>query len=68
MLEDYIMKIGAKKVAETVLENVDIKKHLTNKILLETHEELRASLKKSQLVASKKDRNYLLNLTPRGLC
>ena len=68
LLEDYIMKIGAKKVAETVLENVDIKKHLTNKILLETHEELRASLKKSQLVASKKDRNYLLNLTPRGLC
>ena len=68
LLKDYIRKIGAKKVAETVLENVDVKKHLTNKILLETHAELKTSLKKSQLVASKKDRNYLLNLTPRSLC
>ena len=68
LLEDYIKKIGAKKVAETLLENVAVRKHVMNIILQETHAELKSSLKKSRLVASKKDRNYLLTLTPRGLC
>ena len=67
-LEEFVKAFGEAAAVETILENTAIREVMTNTILSETHSSLKSSLKKSQLSHSKRDRNYLLTLTPRGLC
>ena len=60
--------LGVAKAAEIILDDSDLKAEITRMIHTETHNELKMSLKKSILSASKKDRRYLLSLSPRVLC
>ena len=68
ILDELIKKVGADAVAGAILENCEVKKELLSKMLSATHKDLKCSLKQSMLNKSKKDRNYLLSLTPRALC
>ena len=67
-LETSKDSIGAAKAAELILEDNDLKEEITRLILAKTHQELKQSLKNSILSANKKDRRYLLSLSPRVLC
>ena len=67
-LTEYIKTVGVSAVAQIILENTAIKEALVNSILSETHCSLKSSLKNSQITRNKKDRNYLLSITPRGIC
>ena len=60
--------LGVARAAEIILNDSDLKAELTRIIHTETHNELKRSLKKSILTANKKDRRYLLSLSPRVLC
>ena len=67
-LHDLINVAGLKEAATTILDNEELKQEILKQIFAESHESLKTSLKRSRLTASKKDRNYLLSLTPEGLC
>ena len=60
--------LGSKKVAELILESNDLKEEIKKMILDETHKEFKNSLKHSILSADKKDRKYLLSLSPKVIC
>ena len=68
ILAENIACKGITQLAETVLNNDDLKKEILRILLLQSHQSLKTSLKNSQLCADKKDRNYLLTLTPKSLC
>ena len=67
-LKNFVTTVGVTKAATTILENEEIKSELARLIFAESHKSLKASLKKSKLSSHKQDRQYLLSLTPRGLC
>ena len=60
--------LGITKTAEIILENSDLKDKITELIFASTNAKLKKSLKHSVLTANKKNRQYLLSLTPRILC
>ena len=60
--------LGSKKVAAIILDSDDLKEEITKLILAKSHDELKMSLKDSVLTADKKDRKYLLSLSPETLC
>ena len=68
-LENFIAIEGASNVAKKILENVEIRNEIVKQIYSESHRSLKNSLKKSKLVSDcRKDRGFLLSLTPRALC
>ena len=67
-LQSYVTEAGASAVATKILDNEEIRKEIVKQIFSSSHKSLKSSLKKSRLTARKKDRNYLLSLTPRILC
>ena len=67
-LAQFVTKAGAAKVAAKILENEDLKNEIAQQIFKESHKSLKDSLKTSKLVACKKDRGFLLTVTPRLLC
>ena len=67
-LEKNIISKGFKETAATILGNEDLKKEILKTLLLESHQNLKSSLKHSQMCADKNDRKYLTSLTPRLLC
>ena len=68
ILTENIACNGITQSAETVLNNDNLKKEILRILLLQSHQSLKTSLKKSQLCADKKERSYLLTLTPKSLC
>ena len=68
ILAEHIAKGGLRHTADIVLGNKDLKKEIMRIIFQESHSSLKLSLKKSKLCADKKDRNFLLSLSPRSLC
>ena len=69
-LANYIDAVGVSAVVADILESSDIKSEVLKTVLSESHTSLKESLKgsKSILTSSKKDRTYLLSLTPKKLC
>ena len=67
-LMEYVSSVGALAAAETIMENTAVKEAIVESVLSETHSSLKSSLKQSIITQGKKDRNYLLTLTPRTIC
>ena len=69
-LENHIEVVGITAAVSTLLENAQVKEEIMKTIFSESHASLKSSLtaNKSMLTSSKKDRNYLLTLTPQNLC
>ena len=61
-------ELGIAETANMILSNGDLKKEITKLIHSEAHNQLKASLRQSILTADKKNRQYLLSLTPKMLC
>ena len=55
-------------IASIILENDDLRKEIFKQMAERTNENFKATLKHSQLAADKNNRNYLLGITPLGLC
>ena len=68
VLEDNIEAMGLEESAKIILERDDLKAEILRILFKDSHENLKYSLRKSQLCADKNDREYLLSLTPRNLC
>ena len=60
--------LGVTQTAKLILEDSDLKDEIIKMIHSDTHNQLKGFLKHSILTASKKDRRYLLSLTPSVLC
>jgi hypothetical protein len=67
-LQNFVDAAGASNAASTILENPELRKEISKKLFSASNKSLKASLKTSKLTSSKKDRNYLLTLTPKDLC
>ena len=67
-INELVAEFGISEVASAILEHEDLKEEIMKKIFDSSHRSLKTSLKKSILTSDKKDRSYLLNLTPRNLC
>ena len=67
-LETFKQDLGIETTAKVIMTNTDLKEEITKLILDETHQELKKSLKHSILTANKKDRRYLLSMSPKVLC
>ena len=69
-LADHIEAVGISSAVKTLLDDENIRTEISKALFSTSHASLKSSLKgnKSMLTASKKDRNYLLSLTPRALC
>ena len=67
-LETFKEDLGIETTAKVIMANTDLKEEITKLILDETHQELKKSLKHSILTANKKDRRYLLSMSPKVLC
>ena len=69
-LSNHVDAVGASAAVSILLDNEDIREEVYKVIFSASHASLKNSLKgsKSKLTTSKKDRNYLLTLTPRNLC
>ena len=67
-LAEIITSNGIEETAKTIMSNECLKREILRLILLESHHSLKNALKNSQLSADKKERTYLLSLTPRTLC
>ena len=65
---DLIDTVGPAKAALAVLDNEDVRDEITKLIFSRSHTSMKESLKHSKLAANKKDRQYLLSLTPTSLC
>ena len=63
-------KYGLESTAETLLRDKELKSMLIYKLNSRSHDELRYSLSHSQLSRDKKkrDRDYLLSITPKSIC
>ena len=68
VLEKCIENEGVLNTATTILQNVDLKRELLSQLCKEAQSEFKSSLSSSKLTTSRRDRAYLLELTPRGLC
>ena len=62
--------LGVSVTAKTVFEDVELKQAILKMILSSAHQELKKSLKESQLCKDKEKstRDYLLSITPASLC
>ena len=58
---------GISETATAILENTDLKEKILELLMVEAHQELKHSLQKSTLKRTQ-ERDYLLTLTPQGLC
>ena len=67
ILDDLIREKGASSVAEIIMQNDALHEELLHKILARAAKEFKASVK-SSVLKTKKERNYLLTLSPRLLC
>ena len=67
-LRDLIDAFGPAKAALAVLENEDVRDEITKLIFSRSHASMKESLKHTKLAANKRDRQYLLTLTPKSLC
>ena len=69
-LSKHIEAVGISAAVSLLLGNEEIKEEVSKVIFSDSHASLKNSLKgsKSKLTSSKKDRNYLLSLSPRNLC
>ena len=67
-LDDLVNSVGAAKAATAILDNVDLREEITKLLFFRSCTSLKETLKKSKLAAKKRDRNYLLTLTPKVLC
>lgn len=67
-LENHVEAVGVSTAAALILENDDIREEIKRIIFSQSHGNLKSSLKTSKLTSSKKDRRYLLSLTPKNLC
>ena len=63
-------ELGIPGVVRTILEDEELKDELMSAILGNAHQELKGSLRKSQLSKDKKksDRKYLLSIGPQSIC
>ena len=68
VLEDNIEAKGLEESAKIILAHDDLKAEILRILFKDSHENLKYSLRQSQLCADKNDREYLLSLTPRNLC
>ena len=68
-LANHISAVGVSAAVSTLLDNDEIRDEIFKVIFTASHTSLKSSLKanKSKLTASKKDRNYLLSLSPKNL-
>ena len=69
-LVDFIDEVGTETVASSILHNVKLKKELCRMIFSEAHSEFKKGIKSSIITSrkKKKDRQYLLSITPSLLC
>ena len=67
-LESFLDCYDPSTAAKLILEFDEVKNELFKLILSSAHDELKSSLKHSKLKTDYKDRNYLLQLTPRDIC
>ena len=69
-LEEFIDEVGTETVAQSILRNKTLKTEICSMIFREAHKEFKKGLKSSVLTSrsGKKDRQYLLTLTPSLLC
>ena len=67
-VQSSIEDLGTVRTAEIILGNVDLRDTLIDMIHSDAHHQLKSFLKSSILCKSKKDKNYLLELTPEYLC
>ena len=65
-----IQRHGLKSTVQTLLKNENLKKMIVTELNLKSHTELQSSLSRSQLSSDKmkRDRNYLLKVTPKSVC
>ena len=68
ILVEHVEEKGLEAVAECILQQENLKQELLKQLLKESHTSLKTSLKNSILCASKKDRDFLLKISPRSLC
>ena len=68
LLNDLLGELGVNEAATAILENQELKAEITKRIFSSSHKSLKSALKDSRLTADKKDRAYLLTLSPRSLC
>ena len=68
ILGENVAKNGIRAVADVILRHENLKKEILDLLLKESHDNFKASLKSSQLCASKNDREFLLSISPKSLC
>ena len=68
LLEKAITTEGVSETATILLQNNELKKELMNQLCNEAHNQFKSSLSSSVLTTPRRDRTYLLSLTPRILC
>ena len=61
-------EILAKQAAQLILKNNVLKKEVMKQLGERSTSQMKKSLKRSKLTANKKDRNYLLGISPLELC
>ena len=67
-LDALINTVGTAKAASAILDNEDLMEEIKKLVFSRAHSSMKESLKKSKLGEKKRDRHYLLSLTPRLLC
>ena len=67
VLENLVRVKGATYMANIILQNEDLQEELYQSLLKKAHTEFKSSLKTSML-KTKKERGYLLSLSPELLC
>ena len=67
-IQELVAVLGVSELASVILEHEALKEEIMQKIFDSSHKSLKTEIKKSKLTSDKKDRAYLLTLTPRDLC
>ena len=69
LVDILVNEIGISNAASAVLENEALREEIMKQIFSSSHKSLKTALKQSQLTSTrKKERSYLLTLTPRTIC
>ena len=68
LVDELVDEVGISNAASAVLENEALREEIMKKIFSSSHKSLKIALKKSQLTSNKKNRAYLLSLSPRNIC
>ena len=67
-LESSLQELGTDQTAQVIFDNQILKQKLMQLMIEEARYELKKSLKKSMLVNGKRNKDYLLSLSPQKLC